>query len=51
MLIWNSNNDPYNLRGIISTDQNGYYGFESIFPGYYAGGQDIFIIKSLVLLV
>ena len=33
----NSNNDPYNLRGIISTDQNGYYGFESIFPGYYAG--------------
>ena len=43
----NSNNDPYNLRGIISTDQNGYYGFESIFPGYYAGGQDIFIIKLL----
>ena len=33
----NSNNDQYNLRGIISTDQNGYYGFESIFPGYYAG--------------
>ena len=33
----NSNNDPYNLRGIISTDQNGCYGFESIFPGYYAG--------------
>ena len=33
----NSNNDPYNLRGIISTDQNGYYGFESILPGYYAG--------------
>ena len=33
----NSNNDPYNLRGIISTDQNGFYGFESIFPGYYAG--------------
>ena len=25
------------MRGIISTDQNGYYGFESIFPGYYAG--------------
>ena len=33
----NSNNDPYNLRGIIVTDQNGYYGFESIFPGYYTG--------------
>tara|TARA_Y100001935_G_scaffold213003_1_gene183690 strand:+ start:1327 stop:2238 length:912 start_codon:yes stop_codon:yes gene_type:complete len=33
----NSNNDPYNLRGIISTDQYGYYGFESILPGYYAG--------------
>ena len=25
------------MRGIISNDQNGYYGFESIFPGYYAG--------------
>ena len=33
----NSNNDLYNLRGIIITDQNGYYTFESIFPGYYAG--------------
>ena len=33
----NSNNDLYNLRGIIITDQNGYYSFESIFPGYYAG--------------
>ena len=33
----NSSNDPYNLRGIIFTDQNGYYGFESILPGYYAG--------------
>ena len=33
----NSNNDPFNLRGIIYTDQNGYYGFESILPGYYAG--------------
>ena len=27
----NSNNDQYNLRGLIVTDQNGYYGFESIF--------------------
>ena len=33
----NSSNDPYNLRGIISTDQNGFYSFESILPGYYAG--------------
>ncbi len=33
----NSNNDQYNLRGLIVTDQNGYYGFESIFPGYYTG--------------
>ena len=33
----NSNNDPHNLRGIITTDQNGYYSFESIFPGYYTG--------------
>ncbi len=32
----NSDNDPYNLRGIIMTDENGYYGFESIWPGYYA---------------
>ena len=33
----NSENDPYNLRGIITTDENGFYSFESIYPGYYAG--------------
>ena len=33
----NSDNDPYNLRGVIVTDENGYYDFESIFPGYYTG--------------
>ena len=29
----NSDEDPYNLRGIIVTDENGAYGFESIWPG------------------
>ena len=33
----NSDNDTYNLRGIIATDENGYYAFESIWPGYYSG--------------
>ena len=33
----NSDNDTYNLRGIIVTDENGYYAFESIWPGYYSG--------------
>lgn len=33
----NSDEDPYNLRGIIVTDENGDYGFESIWPGYYSG--------------
>ena len=33
----NSDEDTYNLRGIIVTDENGYYAFESIWPGYYAG--------------
>ena len=33
----NSDNDPYNLRGVIVTDENGHYDFESIFPGYYTG--------------
>jgi len=33
----NSENDPYNLRGIIITDENGYYAFETIWPGYYSG--------------
>ena len=29
----NSNNDLYNLRGIIITDQNGYYTLNQYFPG------------------
>ena len=33
----NSDGDEHNLRGIIITDENGYYAFESILPGYYAG--------------
>ena len=33
----NSDEDPYNLRGIIVTGENGQYGFESIWPGYYSG--------------
>ncbi len=33
----NTDNDLYNLRGIIVTDENGSYAFESILPGYYAG--------------
>jgi len=33
----NSDNDTYNLRGIMVTDENGYYAFESIWPGYYLG--------------
>ena len=33
----NSDNDTYNLRGIIITDENGHYAFESILPGYYSG--------------
>ena len=33
----NSDGDPYNLRGKILTDENGEYGFESIWPGYYSG--------------
>ena len=33
----NSDEDPYNLRGIIVTGENGEYGFESIWPAYYSG--------------
>ena len=33
----NSDNDEYNLRGIMVTDENGNYSFESILPGYYPG--------------
>jgi len=33
----NPENDDYNLRGKMFSDTNGYYGFETILPGYYAG--------------
>ena len=33
----NSDNDTYNLRGVMVTDENGNYAFESIWPGYYLG--------------
>ena len=33
----NLDNDPYNLRGIMVTDENGQYAFESVLPGYYSG--------------
>ena len=33
----NLENDIYNLRGIMITNENGYYSFESILPGYYTG--------------
>ena len=31
----NSDGDEHNLRGIIITDENGYYAFESILPGKF----------------
>ena len=46
----NSNNDPYNLRGINLYNQNGYYGFESI-NGYYAGRPRHFHYKITDYLV
>ena len=33
----NTDEDPYNLRGQMLTNENGEYAFESIWPGYYAG--------------
>jgi len=33
----NTSNDDYNLRGIMFTNENGMYSFESILPGYYPG--------------
>jgi len=33
----NTNEDPYNLRGQMLTNENGEYAFESIWPGYYPG--------------
>lgn len=33
----NTDEDPYNLRGQMLTNENGEYSFESIWPGYYTG--------------
>jgi len=33
----NTDEDPYNLRGQMLTNENGEYAFESIWPGYYSG--------------
>lgn len=41
----NTDQDPYNLRGYMITDENGSYAFESIFPGYYAGRPRHFHFK------
>ena len=32
----NPENDDYNLRGKMFSNENGYYAFETILPGYYA---------------
>ena len=41
----NPDEDPYNLRGQMITNQNGEYAFESIWPGYYAGRPRHFHFK------
>ncbi len=41
----NPEEDPYNLRGIMVTDENGGYAFESIYPGYYTGRPKHFHYK------
>lgn len=33
----NPDEDPYNLRGQMLTNENGEYAFETIWPGYYTG--------------
>ena len=42
----NSEQDPFNLRGIMETDENGNYAFESILPGYYSGRPRHFHYKA-----
>jgi protocatechuate 3,4-dioxygenase beta subunit len=42
----NSGQDPFNLRGIMETDENGNYAFESILPGYYSGRPRHFHYKA-----
>ncbi|MBL7012815.1 MAG: T9SS type A sorting domain-containing protein [Candidatus Marinimicrobia bacterium] len=41
----NSDDDPYNLRGQMITNENGEYAFETIWPGYYAGRPKHFHYK------
>ncbi len=41
----NTDQDPYNLRGYMRTDENGNYAFESILPGYYSGRPRHFHFK------
>ncbi len=41
----NPENDPYNLRGQMTTDENGIYAFESIWPGYYGNRPKHFHFK------
>jgi protocatechuate 3,4-dioxygenase beta subunit len=42
----NFEQDPFNLRGIMVTDENGNYAFESILPGYYSGRPRHFHYKA-----
>ena len=41
----NTDDDPYNLRGQMLTNENGEYAFETIWPGYYAGRPKHFHYK------
>ena len=41
----NPENDPYNLRGQMLTNQNGEYAFESIWPGHYGNRPKHFHYK------
>jgi len=41
----NPDNDPYNLRGQMTTNENGEYAFESIWPGYYGSRPKHFHYK------
>lgn len=41
----NPEDDPYNLRGQMTTNENGTYAFESIWPGYYGSRPKHFHYK------
>ncbi len=43
----NTENDSFNLRGIIITNDYGYYGFESIMPGHYEDRPKHFHFKVI----